>query len=224
MQYFKPFETVLSSIEEDEYVLYVQEILLKDIEDEYETWHCMFTTKRFIICKENKEKIIINRKQLNYENIKNFKLKKNKRFKKSNLPSIKVYIVEKTSSGVNNALKKTISSKSAHDLTDNEELDSRPKIIFSFKDNELKEKFYGKMCDVIRDKSYLKEANNYTDICDIYWNLNTIIFRQNIYNEYLLIRDKSVEEFKFSNTILLNQIKQIININSTNNNLYAYKL
>eukprot|EP01084_Bolivina_argentea_P008240 15429_1 len=213
MQYFQPFETALSSIEDNEFVLYLQEILLKGLEEESETWYCMFTTKRFIICKENNDKVIINRKQLNYENIKNFKLKKNKRFKKSNLPSIKVYITQK------NEKQKTKNNLTI--IKDNDESENnRPKIIISFKNNELKDKFYDQMNEIIRDKSY----SNNTEIDQIYYNLNTIIERQNAYNEYLLIRDKSVEEFKFSNTILLNQIKQIININSTNNNLYAYKL
>eukprot|EP01084_Bolivina_argentea_P089177 160956_1 len=226
-QYFDSFDAN-SVYGTDEKLLHVQQAKFPfgTDEEEQENWHCMFTTKRFVLCKLNNDEMITERKSFNYRNIKSFKIKKNKRFKKNSLASsIKIYLFDHESTSKNK-------SKSDED---------RPKIIVSFNNNDERDGFYNQMQECIDNRSSSsanksaqnlhalqstdKTANssktmyNLHAMTDLFNKLETVIGRQLIYNDYVRIKD-SMDKFRFLEPAK-NQAQQMIDIN---HNKYILKL
>ena len=171
MQFFKPFDISTSTGCDQEHVLYVQAALFpfaaansskpvhKDDENDEninETWYSMFTTQRFIICKKNDEGMIIDRKQLSFKNIMQFKLKKNKRFKKSNLPAIKIYIDD--GSGSNNDNNMNSLKTPLKSLKKDKDDDKYPS--YSINDIQSRDTFHTKMVEIIGSNKTSKSRVN----------------------------------------------------------------
>eukprot|EP00485_Elphidium_margaritaceum_P004187 CAMPEP_0202691952 /NCGR_PEP_ID=MMETSP1385-20130828/6489_1 /ASSEMBLY_ACC=CAM_ASM_000861 /TAXON_ID=933848 /ORGANISM="Elphidium margaritaceum" /LENGTH=933 /DNA_ID=CAMNT_0049347417 /DNA_START=26 /DNA_END=2827 /DNA_ORIENTATION=+ len=181
MQLFKPFDATTIYRGCNEHVLYVQHALLpfasgnsnsnsnnnNNAAEEgelNEVWYCMLTTERLIICKRGADGKIVDRKQLSYEHIIQFKLKKNKRFKKSNLPAIKVYVsyTVGNNNGVDGGVVEIDDGKLSAPNTPSikpSDDDKYPKVIFSFHDAEARDTMHMKMMEIIGKNKHQKAGS-----------------------------------------------------------------
>lgn len=215
MQLFKPFDGSTVQRYHKERVLYVQSALFPfGISSEdgeiNERWYCMFSTQRFVLCKVNSDGCVVDRKQLSYDHVIQFKLKKNKRFKKSNLPSIKIYVKYNHHQHADDDEEEEDTDKlhTPRNVKLNDE-EKYPKVVVSFDSNEHRDTFYAKMCQMISNNKCgsravsLSKSDNEDDgkedspdahhadhqqpNQDLYETLDVVIERQNVLSEYIEI-------------------------------------
>lgn len=261
VSFFEPFDISSIPRSDEEHVLHVQSALFpfgcvscsvhrvqaiygmamykirESDEFEHETWHCMLTTRRIVLCKREDDGRVLTRKHLHYDRIKQLKLKKSKRFKKLNnrvnLPGIKVYL-QPTSDGAPESTPKPLSKSDEY----------RP---LSFSDTESRDRFFAKMVEIVGETKcggtgtatkqpspsnldVLHENETVTPQFDndggneVYNTLKLVIERQTVYNECLSMWSGAdhdrVHSFDFLGTAQL----QAVQLTDIDHEKYALKL